>query len=215
MEINLGWNNRYPEGPLTGMPLSLGNMKLGEDTLIINMGAGLDCPSRFSGQCQVIRRFDSPHACYAIKAEKIYKGALPRRRRQQDVWQSADPSAIAEDAGLIVERYHELGVKIRYLRYSEAGDFRGQRDVDAMETLADFLGKRGIVVYGYTANRRLDFSGVSFVVRGSGWNGPAGRCDVFTKDEDIPAGYFLCPGNCRKCSACKTAKHRNIAFRYH
>ena len=47
--------------------LSNGNSKIGNDTMILNMGSAMNCPSKKLGLCKLGSK------CYALKAEKLYK----------------------------------------------------------------------------------------------------------------------------------------------
>ena len=58
-----------------------GNSKVGEDTLIINMGSATKCPSAARGLCNIAGK------CYAVRDEKIYSDVVRNYRdRQEDYW---------------------------------------------------------------------------------------------------------------------------------
>lgn len=176
---------------------SQGNLKLGKDTLILNMTSATDCPSRKLGLCKIGNR------CYAMKAERLYKSVLPFRRAQECQWQTWSvpelTSAVTQKRG------------VHFVRFSESGDFRSQNDVDKMSMFADILKYHHIRVYGYTAREDLDFSQVSdnMVVNGSGFM----IHNQFTATP-IPTGT-TCPMNCRYCSLCKEPNGFSIEVKYH
>lgn len=170
------------------MEISIGNKKLGRDTAIINFTSATDCPSKKLGLCQHCK------ICYAMKAERQYPAVLPYRRRQALQW---DRESVSYIAGCITARN-----KVKYLRFSEAGDFKNQADVEKLGELAKLM--PDVVVYGYTARRDLSFKALpkNVVINGSGF---------FVHNQfkvvDKPSGKAkVCPGNCRNCSICKV-KH--------
>lgn len=188
--------------------LAHGNHKIGKDTLIVNMGSATDCPSRKLGYCQL----ENPSACYALKAERMYPNVLPSRREQSGIWGMLTAQEVATD---ILTRVCSSYYKhpITFLRYSEAGDFLEQADVDKMSEIADALKDAGIRVYGYTARWDLDYSQVStnMVVIGSGFM-------VHNEFRAVPHStgeHPVCPGNCRTCRLCKESRGIVIEAVYH
>lgn len=191
--------------------LKFGNTKLGNDTLILNMGPAETCPSKKKGYCEVINKGIT---CYAYKAERCYKRATPAyRRAQEEYWKTTPAKQILAD---IIGRLEKRKIKTRFFRFNESGDFYTQRDVRKLSTIAEGLKARGITTYGYTARRDLDFKGAKFLVKGSGHSkGNNGRTTVLDKGEQPPRGYIICPGSCKTCNICKEDTKTNIAFRKH
>lgn len=179
---------------------SIGNMKLGNDTLILNITSATDCPSRELGFCKLGSK------CYAMKAERIYKHPLEFRRAQTAQWDNNIPETLIQ---MILPVTQKRGVQ--YIRFSESGDFRDQADVDKMSTLADILTGHNLKMYGYTARQDLDFSQVSdnMVVNGSGFM----MHNQFTAT-DNPQNN-ICPMNCRICDMCKAKGNLNIEAKVH
>ena len=123
-----------------GVKVSIGNKKLGKDTVVLNMCSAADCPSAKLGFCQFgkkCRKF-----CYAGKAERQYPQVLPYRRYQQKVWNKLSADDIAD--GLIQIATRRRNTKIKYLRFSEAGDFSNQADVGKVSRIADRLSAIGV-----------------------------------------------------------------------
>ena len=136
---------------------SIGNLKLGKDTIIFNMSPSSHCPSKFLGMCKV-----GADKCYARKAEKMYPNVLPFRERQMDFWR------ISTQVQFIQALEKEKTKHIKYLRINESGDFANQGDINRLHTIAKVLLDRyGIITYCYTARADLDFTDVSFIVNGS------------------------------------------------
>lgn len=183
---------------------SFGNKKVPETTGIFNFTPATECPSAALGLCA------HRSICYALKAERPYrKQVLPYRQRQKAYWAGATVSdfvdyflACAAVAG------KTLKVKVNALRFSEAGDFPSQEDVDKFTKVASALKRKGFQIYGYTARKDLDFSRLMkhATVQGSGFM----LSNNFTV-VDIPSGnHPVCAGDCRKCSMCLESKKRIV-----
>ena len=176
------------------MELNNKNKKLGPETVVLNMESATDCSSKKLGLCQHCK------ICYAMKAERLYPPVLPYRRRQAQQWQAETVDVIAAS----VTRFK----KAKYLRFSEAGDFKTQADVDKMSRISEKLKALKIKVYGYTARRDLDYSSVSdnMTVNGSGFTV---HNQFKVVSERVP-GALNCSGSCKTCGLCKTSKNRII-----
>ena len=221
-----------------GCELSLGNLKIGEDTLILNMGPAYGCPSDTLGKCACSA------VCYAKKAEKQYPGARAYRRRQKFYWLQTSADDILNDIKHILEnkrfretysnRLRPLKQKIQYLRLNESGDFWSQKCVNKLDHIARGLRREyNIITYTYTARDDLHFENCHFAVKGSGhFHGNNGACIVRTQaviDENKSGQgnayiekfhghtrYFaICPGDCSKCILCKEFNNLNIVFPLH
>lgn len=184
-----------------------GNLKVGKNTYIINITSATDCPG--IKQCQL----QNISACYALKAERQYPNILPYRRAQTEIWDTLSCLQIARQ--LIKKTVRKGKVKMRYLRFSEAGDFRNQMDVDRMSRLADLL-KGYLIVYGYTARKDLDFSNISsnIVITGSGFM-VHNQFKVVNEKKDLNNSGPICGGNCRKCTLCKVNGNYTIQALLH
>lgn len=184
------------------MLISNGNRKIGKDTLILNMTSATDCPAKEF--CQLA----DTSKCYALKAERLYPRVLPYRRNQTLQWDSMRSIDIANEIVAIAKRKK---TPIKYLRFSEAGDFRDQWDVLKMHFVASYLLAHGIKTYGYSARRDLDFSYVAFTVTGSGFMVD----NQFVAVKEYSQGAIKCQGDCRTCNMCKLAIGITIEAKIH
>lgn len=182
------------------MLVSRGNKKLGKDTLIFNMTSATDCPSKALGLCKIC------NICYAMKAERLYPHSLPYRRRQAEYWANSTADKIAKDFQEEINR--KTQVPIKYIRVSEAGDFRSQEDVDKLFKVVELLANTGVKVYVYTARKDLDFSKApqSLTIQGSGFM--VHNSFTATRKEDVKPTDIVCPGDCKICNMCK--EHNNL-----
>lgn len=187
--------------------ISNGNKKIGNDTLIFNMCSATDCPSKKYGLCDI-----DDNKCYAMKAERQYPAVLPYRRQQQRYWEETEAKDIAIDLVGIINRKRN---PIKYIRFSEAGDFDAQYDVNKMAEIVSCMDNElpEVTWYGYTARKDLDFSNIphSMVVNGSGFM----VSNMFTALKDMATAEIQCPGDCRECDLCKGQNGLDIKVRYH
>lgn len=196
---------------MKGLELKYGNHKLGESIAIFNMGTAKECPSKQLGLCSVI---NSGIKCYAMKAEEQYPNTVPAARKRQELyWKKATSDEIIE---YLFKKIDNRRKKTKYLRVNESGDFWNQDDIAKLSTIASMLQIKNIVTYTYSARSDLDFSNVSFLIKGSNHDkGNNGKAVVIAKNEPVPKGYVECPGSCGKCIMCMSNKKINIAFRKH
>lgn len=94
-----------------------GNLKIGKDTLIFNMGSAEDCPSLKNGYCKV------GHRCYALKDEKIYPDCKPYRDRQATYWLNTQTKQIIEEIDTsyfpsIPKYWHKLDEIVKFFFFS-------------------------------------------------------------------------------------------------
>jgi len=101
---------------MKGLEVAVGNYKIADDTIILNICAARDCPSRKLGLRQM-----PPGKCYADKAERQYPAVLPYRRRQEKQWDALTAQEIAER---LLAGIRRRKLPTRWIRLDEAGDFR-------------------------------------------------------------------------------------------
>ena len=148
--------------------------------------------------------------CYAMKAERQYPNCESYRDRQQLYWHTKSDLEISTDIRTKIFQINSRRAlsnsnlpKIKYLRFSEAGDFLSQGDVDKMSKIATRLDGYA-VVYGYTARTDLDFSKVSdnMIVNGSDFM-LHNLFQVVYDRADLDKTQAICPGDCSSCNLCK------------
>ena len=197
--------------PLASL-ISCGNMKLPKSMAIFNMGTAGDCPSEKLGLCQAI--MNGKVVCYALKAERLYPGVEPYRKRQEKLWKSLSAMEFAiQFLAMNALRKNPLTV----LRMNESGDFWSQECVDKAEKVADILGQFGIPVYVYTVRKDLDYSQVKhLVINGSGFTklGVTNEFKFVETEADTPKGYVVCPGDCRYCNRCQKQNRNTVIVKH-
>lgn len=187
---------------------TVGNKKVGSDTAIFNFCSSHECPSKKLGLCQLA----NTNRCYRYRMELLHPQIKTRSNRQGDMIRN-DPISFAVDLmNLQGFKHFDIVSKknntIKYVRFSEGGDFRDQNDVSFLYKLAEFFPE--LTFYGYTARSDLSFypKPSNVVINGSGFM-LDNRVDVITE------GKATCGGDCRKCVQCKSAKGRQIKIMMH
>jgi hypothetical protein len=195
---------------------SLGNKKIGKDTMIINLSSATDCISKRLGLCQ------HPNKCYAMKAERLYPQVLPFRRKQEKIFNTLSAFEIAKQ---IIEINKKKRNKIKYLRINESGDFRNQLDIKKVNLIAMLLKKEGIKVYTYTHRKDLNFDNLSdnltinssykdkkisnrfIALAEKKYN----KVNSIKKDKKI----VNCKMDCTNCNLCKVSNNLTILCKMH
>lgn len=193
------------------MKLSKGNRKLPKDIAIFNLPHRSTCP----GATEECKKY-----CYAHKAERMYKGCLPFRKR--NYLDSLRPGFVKEVVGKLSRMR-----KLRAVRIHESGDFYNQDYLNKWVQIARSFPH--VVFTAYTKSLHLDFSKASklpnMVLFASldpstpkymrEANTIKSRAIVIEKNAKVPRGYFECPGSCKYCSHCYTSRAKSVAFHKH
>ena len=190
-----------------------GNRKLPATTAIFNFSSATYCASKALGLCPAVDK-GGKNICYAMKAERLYPEPLRFRMAQGRFWRRTTAEQFATQF-VIINALKEKPFDA--LRFSEAGDFLDQTDVDKAEKVAMILARYKIKTYCYTARKDLDYTKVKYlVINGSSFvkEGVANEFRIIPKGEEKPKGYFLCPENCKKCSRCQV-RGQKIAVKAH
>jgi hypothetical protein len=136
---------------------------------------------------------------------------LKFRRSQTKLFDKLSAEQIAEQ--IIKKAKAKKLVKIKYLRISEAGDFRNQEDLNKMSNIANLLEKENIRAYGYTARTDLNYTNISknLVINGSYFMVD----NSFIPVKQYTEGGVRCLGNCRICNLCKEKSGVAIENKFH
>jgi len=193
-----------------GSLLADGNAKVSPQTAIFNFSSATDCISMKLGLCAAVK---AGVKCYAKKAEASYHpNVLPYRRRQEKYWDSVTAKEFAAQFLLINSTKAN---SFTALRFSEAGDFRNQKDIDKAEEVAMILARYNIKTYCYTSRSDLSFSGVKYmIVSGSNFqkDGITNIFKIIKSKKERPKGFGICSGNCRICFRCKIRGKKTVVL---
>lgn len=197
--------------PLQELIVETGNLKIPSTTAIFNLTSAHDCPSLRLGLCQAV--VNGKNCCYAKRAEFSYRPhVLPFRRRQASFWKTVTAEQFASQF-MTINALKDS--PFNALRFSEAGDFNNQKDVEKMEKIARYLKKDGVRTYCYTARKDLYFGGCrDLVVNGSGFMINGNEFRLIVDISKKPKGYGVCNGNCRTCSRCLVKGSKTVIVRH-
>jgi len=195
----------------TVIEFTKGNKKLPKTTYILNVGSAHDCPSDKLGLCEVSDK------CYAKKAEIQYPDVLPFRKRQRNVFNRCNAETIA--SGLLDSSKRSRKNKMLHFRFSEAGDFRSQKDCDKMADICRILSANGVKCYGYTARTDLDLTGLllfaSVNVSNDLNSWKAKGANRFKAVEKYTKKNLRCAGSCKICDICSRFKGKTVEVEIH
>lgn len=226
--VILSTGNPHKARPLantSSLKYSIGNSKIGDDTLILNMGTAMNCPSAKLGLCSLAhRKHGGDGSCYALKAEYLYPSSIPYRSIQKiqfDLWEA---EKIAHEMFKVIYKKRN-GKRIKYVRFNESGDFHSVEQVRKAGKIArlvqEFCHMAEIpVVRFYTYTHRSDiFLGndelisslpSNFVINGSNFKVhnefrvlDISRSERDKKVDGIKINRYTCLDDCSKCSLCK------------
>jgi len=184
-----------------------GNLKIGYNTIIFNIGSAHTCPSAKLGLCQL----QNTKTCYAYRDECRYKETLKYRNRQLKYWVNVSVHQFIKDIGNICTK---SPVKIKYMRFNESGDIRNKNDIEKINFIAKWLkAEYNIITYLYTARRDLinDLMQAKYIIiNGSGFmiNNKFEAVKEYTNKNH-------CPGDCSHCNKCKTIGNKVIQVLIH
>lgn len=192
-----------------GQVFSYGNLKLPESTMIVNLTSAHNCPGKAAGLCKV------ENICYAHRGEHRHPLYL-RKNLIVEKWLKC---AEEKDIITMLDAYIlNAPTQIKYLRISEAGDFRDQQTVDLWNAICGYLKQRyGIQAYTYTVRSDLDFRRANNIIVNASVPGVRGSARMFVCtpkeifDNTQPdKNHYKCPADCCKCQMCATDKFRGI-----
>lgn len=195
-----------------GLVISVGNDKIGEDTLICDVSCALDCFCRLNGYCDI-------HSdCYALALEKFRVGKLIKNVLSALRWLKTTFDEKIESFEKLVKKGNG---SIKYIRFNAYGDFFDVESLVTAYKIAEyFYINYGIRTYFYTHNKELeqyyidnykntkypaDFfvCNFSYPVRGQKQTIAVDIKDIWKYlDSDK---YIICIGECHYCPYCKMA----------
>lgn len=202
------------------MPVKIGNEKIGDDTIIINMNHALNCYCSKKGYCSMKKD------CYAKKSSSMYVNSCLYNLAAEINFKKLSAEKIISD---IEDVINSADNDIKFIRFNEAGDFINYDLFKKANKIATyFMKKYDIITYAYTHNKELeryitDINNSNIVLNYS-YNVKTSlevkKCVVIDKSEIYnyinDNNYVICTGACSNCSYCKNKKDtRTIIFVNH
>lgn len=200
------------------MPHKIGNLKIGDDTIILNVNHALNCFSSKMGYCE------NCNCCYAKKSSNNYKNSCLYGLASEICFNKLSLEQIIKAIEKTVKKNN-----IRFIRFNEAGDFKSfEQFLKANEVAKYFFETYDIVTYTYTHNKELLYHKEaiknSYIVMN--WSIKAGEgfksAITCNNPSDLPKylsepkKYIICKGKCHNCSYCKDKDDlRTVVFINH
>jgi len=173
-------------GKETDFEASVGNAKIGGETIVINMSTAKQCMSAIIGTCVL----GAQGKCYSLKDFQRFPKKKERDIRQQKQWACLTPEAIAEGLNKVAKQFGN----VQFVRVNDAGEIRNLPtdpaklanvpdklkadladvdDVSKLKKIGEELKKLGsnLILYTYTHRSDLDIGdlGSNVCVNGSGY----------------------------------------------
>lgn len=201
------------------MPHKVGNLKIGMDTIIINVNHALNCFSSKSGYCE------NCNCCYAKKSSSNYRNSCLYGLASEICFNKLSVGQIIK----AIEKTIKEAKNIKFIRFNEAGDFKSFKQFKKADKIAKyFYNKYDIITYTYTHNKELisnkEAIKNSYIVMNWSIKAGNGFKSAITCNNSLdlpkylsePDKYIICLGNCYNCSYCKDKDDlRTVVFINH
>lgn len=201
------------------MPCKVGNLKIGDDTIIINVNHALNCFSSKNGYCE------NCNCCYAKKSSTNYKNSCLYGLASEISFNRLSIEQIIE----AIEKTIKEAKNIKFIRFNEAGDFKSLEQFFKANKIAKyFFDTYNIITYTYTHNKELlsnkeDIKNSYIVMNWSIKAGDGFKSAITCNNpSDLPKylaetdKYIICEGKCHHCSYCKDKDDlRTVVFINH
>ena len=208
------------------LPYSIGNSKIGNDTLVFNCCSSLLCPSALKGHCEVCK------SCYAVNDEVTY--GLPFVRNLLSLKRlltvSIDDLITNTIKFIDTDNVKKNGKKAKealFIRFNSNGDILDNEMLSDINKFAKSLindSRNNLKIgYTYTHNKDLDISIADSITFNVSYKTdkpePVKKTIVafkFDKTYLDSSKYVICNGQCFNCPYCKNKDDkRTVVFMAH
>ena len=206
------------------LPYSIGNNKIGNDTLVFNCSSALLCPSALKGHCDVCK------ACYAVNNEVTYGLPFVRNLLSLKRLLTVDIKVLATNTIKMIstDNTKKDGKKAKealFIRFNSNGDILDSEMLSNINKFAKSLindcSNCLKVAYTYTHNKDLDVSIADSITFNLSYktNLKVKKTIVafkFDKKYLDNSKYIICNGKCFNCPYCKNKDDkRTVVFMAH
>lgn len=206
------------------LPYSIGNNKIGNDTLVFNCSTALLCPSALKGHCDVCK------ACYAVNNEVTYGLPFVRNLLSLKRLLTVDIEVLAINTIKMIstDNTKKDGKKAKealFIRFNSNGDILDNKMLSDVNKFAKMLIEDSSnslkVCYTYTHNKDLNVSIATDITFNLSYktDKPSKKTVVafkFDKKYLDSSKYVICNGKCFNCPYCKNKDDkRTIVFMAH
>lgn len=206
------------------LPYSIGNNKIGNDTLVFNCSTALLCPSALKGHCDVCK------ACYAVNNEIVYGMPFVRNLLSLKRLLTIDIDTLIVNTIKLIstDSQKKDGKKAKealFIRFNGNGDILDNKMLSDINKFAKSLindcSNNLKVAYTYTHNKDLDVSIVDSITFNLSY-----KSDLKVKKTVVAfkfdktylnsSKYVICNGKCFNCPYCKNKDDtRTVVFMAH
>ena len=200
------------------LPFSLGNDKIGEDTLCISINTGTLCCMGLTGRCE------NHKICYAVASNKMYTAEFLKNNISQRHFMTVHPDVLGlKTLELIKSKLTKSQLaNLKFIRFSINGDILNNEWLIRLNRIASIL-KRGLgikIAYTYTHNKELDLDLASDILINCSFKNDSQKCCLtamqFDKSMMEDESIIVCNGDCNRCSYCKNPdEDRTVIFLAH
>lgn len=206
------------------LPYSIGNNKIGNDTLVFNCSTALLCPSALKGHCDVCK------ACYAVNNEVTYGLPFVRNLLSLKRLLTVDIQVLATNTIKMIstDNTKKDGKKAKealFIRLNSNGDILDNKMLSDVNKFAEMLIEDSSnslkVCYTYTHNKDLNISIADNITFNLSYktNEQVKKTIVafkFDKKYLDSSKYVICNGKCFNCPYCKNKDDkRTVVFMAH
>lgn len=206
------------------LPYSIGNNKIGNDTLVFNCSTALLCPSALKGHCDVCK------ACYAVNNEVVYGTPFVRNLLSLKRLLTVDIEVLAINTIKMIstDNTKKDGKKAKealFVRLNSNGDILDNKMLSDVNKFAEKLisadSNNLKVAYTYTHNKDLNVSMADSITFNLSY-----KTDLKAKKTIVAfkfdkkyldnSKYIICNGKCFNCPYCKNKDDkRTVVFMAH
>lgn len=212
--LGLKSSNKWVNNPI--LPFSIGNNKIGDDTLIFNVSSATLCPSALKGYCKQCKN------CYARSDELRHSSSL--LRGVLSLYKLLKyPIDNIINSTIKAVKSSKKAKNCLFVRYNSNGDILNNEILKIMNKLTVELKKATNikVAYTYTHNKNLNLllsPSIVFNLSDVDNKGVKSTIVAYKWDKKYldDSNYVICSGNCKNCPYCKNKNDkRTVVFMAH
>lgn len=206
------------------LPYSIGNGKIGNDTLVFNCSSALLCPSALKGHCEVCK------SCYAVNNEVVYGMPFVRNLLSLKRLLAVDIEVLAVNTIKMIstDNTKKDGKKAKealFIRFNSNGDVLDSKMLADINKFAKSLindnSNSLAIAYSYTHNKDLNMGMATDITFNISYKTDK-QCKktivAFKWDKTYLDSYkyVICNGKCFNCPYCKNKDDkRTVVFMAH
>mgnify|MGYP007092390880 CR=1 FL=1 len=206
------------------LPYSIGNSKIGNDTLVFNCSSALLCPSALKGHCEVCK------SCYAVNNEVVYgmpfiRNLLSLKRLLTVNIDDLINNTIKLIATDNVKKDGKKAKEALFIRFNSNGDVLDDKmllDINKFsKSLINDDSNKLAIAYSYTHNKDLNINlatDITFNISYKTDKAVKKTIVAFKWDKTYldSSKYVICNGKCFNCPYCKNKDDkRTVVFMAH